>query len=196
MELLDEAMAARVINELAQAVGQYTFVHALIRETLYDEISTGRRVRFHRRIGETIEKLYANSLDSRLPELAHHFFQASPAGNSDKAIDYAIRAAKRAVSLLAYEEAAGHYERARAVIELQDDIDEAQRCELSLSLGDAHTKAGNSAKAREAFAKAAEIARKLGAPEQLARAALSIGMGMAGSGKVDEIQVEHAPGGT
>ena len=108
-ELLDEAMAARVIQESPQPVGQYSFVHALIRETLYDEISTARRVRFHRRIGETLEKLYANNPESRLTELAYHFYQASPAGDSDKAIDYAIRAARRATSLLAYEDAAGHY---------------------------------------------------------------------------------------
>ena len=189
LELLDEAMAARVINELPQAVGQYSFVHALIRETLYDEISTARRVRFHRRIGETLEQLYGNSPDSHLTELAYHFFQASPAGNGDKAIDYAIRAARRATTLLAYEEAAGHYEHARVVIELQDEVDQEQRGEMSLALGEAYTKAGNNAKAREAFLQAADIARKRGAPEQLARAALDIGMGMAGSGKVDEIQV-------
>ncbi len=189
LELLDEAMAARVINELPQAVGQYSFVHALIRETLYDEISTARRVRFHRRIGETLEELYGNSPDSHLTELAYHFFQASPAGNGDKAIDYAIRAARRATTLLAYEEAAGHYEHARVVIELQDEVDQEQRGEMSLALGEAYTKAGNNAKAREAFLQAAEIARKRGAPEQLARTALDIGMGMAGSGKVDELQV-------
>ena len=189
LELLDEAMAARVISELPQSVRQYSFVHALIRETLYDEISTARRVRFHRRIGETLEKLYGNSLDAHLPELAHHFFQASPAGNSDKAIDYATRAAKRAVSQLAYEEAAGHYERARTVIELQSEVDQEQLAELSLALGEAHTKAGNSAKAREAFVQAADIARNRKAPEQLARAALNIGAGMAGSGKVDELQI-------
>jgi eukaryotic-like serine/threonine-protein kinase len=189
LELLDEAMAARVINELPKAVGQYSFVHALIRETLYDEISIARRVRFHQRIGQALEKLYSNNLDLHLAELAYHFFQASPAGNSDKAIDYAIRAAKRAVSLLAYEEAAGHYERARAVIELQDDVNQEQRGELSLALGGAHTKAGNTAKAREEFLQAADIARKRGAPEQLARAALDIGIGMAGSGRVDELQV-------
>jgi predicted ATPase len=189
LELLDEAMAARVINEMPQAIGQYSFVHALIRETLYDEISTARRVRFHRRIGEVLEKLYANNPDSHLTELAYHFFQASPAGNSDKAIDYAIRAAKRATSLLAYEEAAGHYERARAVTELQEEVDEAQRGEMSLALGDAHKKAGNNAKAREAFLQAADIARKRGAPEQLARAALGIGTSIVASGKVDELEV-------
>ncbi len=189
LELLDEAMAARVIDELPQTVGQYSFVHALIRETLYEEISTARRVRFHRRIGAVLEKLYANSPDSHLPELAYHFFQASPAGNSDKAIDYAIRAAKRAIGLLAYEEAAGHYENARAVIETQDEVDQDQRCEMSLALGDAQKKAGNNAKAREAFLQAADIARQRGTAEQLARASLGLGTTMVASGTIDEVEV-------
>jgi predicted ATPase len=189
LELLDEAMAARVINEVPQAIGHYSFVHALIRETLYDEISTARRVRLHRRIGETLEKLYASHPDSHLNELAYHFFEAAPAGNSDQAIDYAIRAAQRAVSLLAYEEATGYLERARTVIELKEDVDETQRGEVSLALGDAYKKAGNNAKAREVFLQAADIARKREAPEQLARAALGIGSGVAAAGRVDEVQV-------
>jgi tetratricopeptide (TPR) repeat protein len=191
LELLDEAMAARVINELPQSVGQYSFVHALIRETLYDEISTARRVRFHRRIGETLEKVYSNNPDSHLTELAYHFFQASPSGNSDKAIDYAIRAAKRAISLLAYEEAAVQYEHALTVLELQEQVDEKQRCEMFLALGDAQKKAGTSAKARESFLQAADLARQLRAPEQLARAALAIGTSLSAAiGKVDDVQVK------
>ncbi|MFY9571921.1 MAG: AAA family ATPase, partial [Blastocatellia bacterium] len=189
LELLDEAMAARVVDEMPQAIGHYSFVHALIRETLYDEISTARRVRFHRRIGEVLEKLYSSNVESHLPELAYHFFQAAPAGNGDKAIDYAARAAQRAITLLAYEEAAGQYERARTVIELQEEVDEERYCEMSLALGEAQTKAGNIARAREAFVQAADVARKRGASEQLARAALGIGAGVTAVGNEDELQV-------
>src|SRR4030095_16202591 len=190
LELLDEATAARVITEVPQIVERYHFVHALIRETLYDEISTARRVRFHRRIGEVLEKIYANSIDSHLTELAHHFFQAAPSGDSSKAIDYSIRAAQRANSQLAYEEAAIHYEHDRMLIELQDEVDEDQRCKMSLELGEAHKKAGNNAKAREAFLQAAEIARKRKAPEQLAHAALGVGTGMVASGRIDQVEVD------
>ena len=55
LELLDEANGRTRNKRIASTVGQYSFVHALIRETLYDEISTARRVRLHRRIGETLE---------------------------------------------------------------------------------------------------------------------------------------------
>src|SRR3712207_9469967 len=47
--------------------------------------------------------------DRHLDELAHHFLEAQ---GLDKAVDYSIRAAKRAMSLMAYEEGADLYDRA------------------------------------------------------------------------------------
>ncbi len=191
LEALDEAVAARVINEIPRFLGHYSFSHALIRETLYNEISAMRRVRLHGRVGEALEKLHHQELERNLAQLAYHFLQAAPGGDVNKAIDYAVSAAKRALALLAYEEAAGHYERALEALEPKDQVDEAQRNELLLALGDALTKAGNTDKARETFKQAADLARRRGAPEQLAHAALGIAAGFnSGPGRVDELQVK------
>ncbi len=190
LEILEEAVAARVITEVPRLIGHYSFSHALIRETLYDELSTTRRVRLHRRIGEALEQLYGQTKGPHLAELAYHFFQAAPGGDIDKAIHYAVSAAERATSLLAYEEAAGHYERALEALELKEHGDEEQRGDLLLALGDAQTQSGNTTKARETFQQAAEVARKRGAPEPLARAALGVGASFTGVlGRVDELQV-------
>ena len=197
LEALEEAVAARVLVEAPHAVGRYRFSHALIRETLYEELPATRRVRLHRRIGEALEGLrgaqpeqsrvgagaaghgrQAELSGERLAELAYHFFAAARGGDVDKAIDYARRAGERATALLAYEEAAGQYARALEVLELKDPRDEAQRCALLLSLGDAQKKSGEIAAARATFREMAEAARRLRAPEQLARAAL----GFAGVG--------------
>ena len=55
----------------------YRFSHALLRETLYEELSTPQRVRLHRRVGETLETVHANSIEAHLPELAHHFTEGA-----------------------------------------------------------------------------------------------------------------------
>ena len=47
LEVLEEALAARVIEELPRAVGRYQFTHALIQETLAEELSSTRRARLH-----------------------------------------------------------------------------------------------------------------------------------------------------
>jgi len=61
LEALEEAVAARVLIEVPRVVGRYRFSHALIRETLYDELSTTRRVRLHRQVGEALEGLYGHT---------------------------------------------------------------------------------------------------------------------------------------
>jgi hypothetical protein len=192
--LLEEAAAAHVVLELPHAVGRYGFSHALIRETLYEEIPSLRRVRLHRRVGETLEALHAARLDQHLSELAHHFAAAAPAGDAGKAVTYAARAAARAAEQLAFEDAAAHYRRALQTLDLTGDADEAQRADLLLALGEAETGAGETAAARATFLRAADIARRRRLPERLARAALGVGTGFQGfwgygAGLVDELLV-------
>jgi len=169
LEALEEAVAARVITEVPRPADQYSFSHALIRETLYEELTTTRRVRLHRGIGEVLEEL---DPEANLPQLAYHFAEAAPGGDVEKAVDYARKAGERAVELLAYEEAVGHYERALQALELKDAPDEAQRCELLVALGEAQIRASDPRKAMATCEQAAGIARQMGFPELLARAAL------------------------
>ncbi len=59
LDLLDEALRALVVRERADGgAGTYEFTHALIRQTLYGELNTPRRVRLHRQIGEAMEQAY------------------------------------------------------------------------------------------------------------------------------------------
>jgi class 3 adenylate cyclase len=169
LEALEEAMGARVIAELPRSNDQYWFSHALIRETLYEELSTTRRVRLHRQIGEALEELDA---EGNLPQLAYHFAEAAPGGDIEKAISFATRAAERAISQVAYEEAAGHYERALQVTELESTTAATTRCDLLIALGDAQYKSGDGTESQVTFDKAIEIARQRGDGERLGRAVL------------------------
>jgi len=175
LELVEEAEAARVIEEVRgerALIGRYSFSHALIRETLYEELSTPRRVLLHRQIGEALEQLYAANVDPHLTELAHHFFESAPGGDVEKAIDYARRAGDRARSLVAWEEAAAHYERALQALELLPAFDERRQAELLLALGDALYGGGDREGYRATFARAADVARRSGDQDAFASAAL------------------------
>jgi DNA-binding CsgD family transcriptional regulator len=172
LEMLEEAVTARVIEEVPQAIGRYQFTHALIQATLYDEMAMVRRVRLHRRVGEILEEVYRTNLEPYLAQLAHHFGMAGQSGDVEKAITYAAHAGARASSLLAYEEAVRHYERALQTLERQAAVDEAQRCKLLLALGEAHRQAGAYLQAMDTFQRAADIASTLGLAEELAHAAL------------------------
>src|SRR5262245_6067516 len=173
LEVLEEAVTARVDEEVPQAIGRYRFAHALIRETLYEELRTLERVRRHHRVGEVLEALYARNHEPHLAELAHHFLEALPGGDVAKAVDYATRAGDRANAQLAYEDAAIHYERALQALELEGQPDERRRGELLLKLGEAQWSAGGFEKPKERMREAAGIAERLGDPELFARAALA-----------------------
>jgi class 3 adenylate cyclase len=181
LDLLEEAKATRLVSEVPRAFGYYRFSHALIRETLHEDVPTARRVALHRRIGEVLEELYAAKLEPHVAELAYHFFEAARGGGDvEKAIAYAQRAGMRATTLLAYEDAASHYERALAALEAKDPDDSTQRCELLLAVGEAQNNSGDRDRARETFLKAAAVARRLGASDRLAQAALGLGPGFLG----------------
>jgi len=123
-----------------------------------------------------IETLDAAQPDLHLAELAYHFFEASFAdGDAAKAVDYARRAGDRARKLLAYEDAAGHYERALQALDLKGPGDPVVRGELLLALAEAQRGTGERDRAKAACLRAADLARQFGAPELLARAALGYG---------------------
>jgi hypothetical protein len=155
LEMLDEAMTARVVSDVPGASARSRFAHVLIRDALYDSLTSARRVYLHRKALDVLED------DA---ELAFH----AMAGNDfEKARVCAQRAGDRALGLLAYEEAARLYD-----VALCAQPDERARCELLLARGEAEIRAGETSRARETFLAAAALARELRIPHALARAAL------------------------
>jgi class 3 adenylate cyclase len=173
LEVLEEAVGARVVAEVPRVVGRYSFTHALIWETLYEELSTARRVRLHRQIGEVLEELHGANLDPHLAALAYHFFEAAPGGDVDKAIDYARRAGDRAAALLAHEDAVQQYGLALQAQELRDKPDDRLRCELLLALGEAQRKAGEPEKSTDTLKQAFALAERLGDADLMGGVALA-----------------------
>ena len=135
LEVLEEALSARVIEELPQSVGRYQFSHALIKETLIEELTLTRRVRLHARIAETLEELYGANVEAHAAELAHHFAAAEAVLGAEKLVHYSQEAGKKALDAYAFEEAEAHFRRALASKgETQLDLEAA---ELRFGLGSA-----------------------------------------------------------
>jgi class 3 adenylate cyclase len=174
---LEEALHARLISETPAVIGRYGFAHAIVREALYDELSTARRLRLHKRIGGALEELHAGEIEAYLPAIARHYLEAAPTGDAERAIDYALRAARLALYQTAYEEAAGHCEAALEVVDFAEQPEEL-RATLLLALGDARWRAGDAAPAQKAYADSIAVARVRNDPELFARAVL----GLAGAG--------------
>jgi eukaryotic-like serine/threonine-protein kinase len=111
LEVIEEGLAARVIEELPDSVGVYQFTHALIQQTFFNELTTTRRVRLHARIFEVLEELYGDSVEAHTVELAYHAAEAESLIGPEKLVRYSQMAGDRAFSAYAYEEALANYER-------------------------------------------------------------------------------------
>ncbi len=188
--LLEEAEAARVVGAVPGGLSRWRFAHALVREVLYEGLLAARRIRLHGLVGEALEAIYAADPGSHLTELAHHLVEAAPGSQemAAKAVQMATLAGRRALDVLAWEDAAELFERALTALELTERPGPQQRCELLLAVGEARMAASDVPAARTAYQQAGELARRIGSPEALARAGLGLGLEFT-SGIVDPAQV-------
>jgi hypothetical protein len=173
LNAVEEALRAKLVDEAGAT--RYRFAHALVRQTLVDELSSTRRVRLHRRVGQAIEHRHGANIDHHLASLAYHFSEAAPGGDLDRAADYTLRAARQAIDQTAYESAIELTERGLATLEEASDTpDQARRSELLLVQSMAHERMGVDERlACEAARLAAVAARDAGSAHHLADAVWS-----------------------
>jgi len=150
LDLLEEGLQSQLITEERTQEGvRYNFAHALVRETLYDGLSLRRKMLLHERIGEALERVYADTLDAHAADLAFHFSQVGRS-QAEKAIRYALQAADAAARVYAYDEAIAHY---RSAIELLP-IEDLRRADITEKVGRALMAQGRWAESARALEEA------------------------------------------
>jgi DNA-binding CsgD family transcriptional regulator len=124
ISVVEDATTARLI-ELTEEGTDFRFVHALIREVLYEGINPLRRRLAHRRVGETLAALPSPDPDA----VAYHFRRAG----DERAVGWLVEAGERAERTSALLTAAERYE---AALELPDarGMDAAEHGWLRLRL--------------------------------------------------------------
>ena len=169
LDAIDEAVAAGLLQPAADGT-TFEFSHALVRQTLLEELSGPRRMRLHRRVAETIERL--PEVERDIGALAFHYAEAAVDGVIDRAVDYSVMAARLALERLAYEEAIIHLERGLEVLELEPVVDRLRRCDLLLLLATTRGTLYGWAEARDPALAAAADARVIGDPDRFGEAAM------------------------
>jgi ATP/maltotriose-dependent transcriptional regulator MalT len=111
LDVIDEGLEAHLIEEMPEGRERYQFCHALIQETLTQQLSSSRKVRQHARIAQALEELYGANAEAHAAELAYHFAQAEPVLGHQKLVYYSLLAGEGELKTYAYEEALIHFQR-------------------------------------------------------------------------------------
>ena len=122
---IEEALSAQLIEVVKivdQPVGAfdleiviyYQFQHALIRETLYEELRPLRRRQLHRRVAIAIEKLTGDDAAANPAILAHHFINGA---QDEQAVPYLRQAGEQAYKFYANQEAIDYLSQAVDILE-------------------------------------------------------------------------------
>lgn len=173
-DVLDEGSSANLVVDVPGSPSRLRFSHALVRDALYEELPPARRARLHLRAAEAMQAIGLDQRDQHLTEYAHHLFQAGTNAATDTTVAALRRAAHRALTLFAYEEATRLQRMALAVLDGAGPGSGDARADLLLALGDASARAGNLGSAQASYLDAAELGRA-GRPDVLARAAMGYG---------------------
>ncbi|HAM02265.1 MAG TPA: hypothetical protein DCQ30_08590 [Acidimicrobiaceae bacterium] len=189
LDALDEAVSARIVDETGP--DQYRFAHALVRTTLYEELSATRRRRLHRRVAEAIEKIRPDDVVA----LARHYVEAGPEGGLlARAVRYSLSAAEQSFAARALADAEQRYLGVLEVLDEAEIAEEPERVAALVGLGECQRDQANPA-FRETLLHAARMAQAIGEVPLHVRAVLANGRpAVSLVGAVDEDRVAVAEG--
>ncbi len=145
LDAIDLLIPRRVFRETGNA-GRVEFVHDLLRELPYAELTASRRRSLHRRVGDLLEQRRAKGQTVASAVLADHFRNAE---DPLKAFTYTTEAAEAALEAYAFNNAIGQLTEAQKL--LPDTADKATRYRLCDMLGAAYSSSGRLDDAARAY---------------------------------------------
>ncbi|PXX66725.1 DNA-binding SARP family transcriptional activator [Nocardia tenerifensis] len=142
LDSIEIALAAGLFTE--QASGALQFTHALVRDTVYRDISGPRRAQWHAEIGALLESLGATDVSV----LAHHFVRAHSRATAARAARYAAAAAVAAERGFALTEAVRQWRATLDALDRLPEPDLSARLDATVGLARALAVTGHLAEAR------------------------------------------------
>jgi DNA-binding SARP family transcriptional activator len=169
LDALETGVVAGLLGE--PAPGRVRFAHALVRDTLYADLTVLRRARMHGRVAAVIRRLRPDDLAA----LAHHYAHAGGADAAGPAVEYAVRAAEQAERRYAHDTAVRLLEPARDALDRAPDGPDVEdrRSDVLGRLLRAQLRAGDLGAARRTRQRALEAARAAGRDDLVVAAFLA-----------------------
>jgi predicted ATPase/DNA-binding winged helix-turn-helix (wHTH) protein len=154
---LDAAAAVHVVVPVAGKTHAFRFVHALVREALYEDLGPRKRAHLHLRAALALEA----SSRSGPALLAHHFCEAAAVGGAERGVETALEAARLSASRLDFERASGELQQAMRCLDFVPGASPTRRCEILVEAARAATHT-DARRGRLLLSESARIAQVLG----------------------------------
>ena len=154
--------------------GIYDFSHDKVREVVYRDIGSSRRVLLHRAVAEMLEQQTDNLGHERDARLAEHFERGHVWA---KALHYLSLAAHHSQKLFAMRESLQWFDRAIALLQAHPDAaSQSQQLAVIEQRGEARVQAGQTEGAVADFQRVIEAARASGENEHARDVLIQLGM--------------------
>ena len=154
--------------------GVYDFSHDKVREVVYRDIGSARRVLLHRAVAEMLEQQTGNPGHEHDARLAEHFERGHVWG---KAVHYLSLTADHSQKLFAMREALQWFDRAIAVLQVHHDAaSQSQQLAVIEQRGQARVQAGQIEGAVADFQRVIDAARASGENEHARDVLIQLGM--------------------
>jgi predicted ATPase len=163
LDALDHALSARVLEEQQS---KYRFRHALMREALYDSLSSARRVFLHRATATALESAPRGRAKPQPELLAFHHHAA---GNLEEALPHVLEAISHAQSRLGFQEAVTHCKRALQIMDALGTPPGPERFSVLRNMGGMRVALGDLDEAVENLDEAADLSSPTWKPEPAQR---------------------------
>jgi tetratricopeptide (TPR) repeat protein/KaiC/GvpD/RAD55 family RecA-like ATPase len=156
VQRLEAVISHGLVAEVPHEKSKFRFVDNRIRELLLDDLIQIKRARYHLKIAEAMEKLYAGKFERHAEAIANHF---SEGGDTERCVKFSIIAGDLNKSIHAYEPAIRDYRRAVELLDLEGGR-EGEKAGLLEKLGACYAFAGQLQNSTQSYERALSIFEK------------------------------------
>jgi predicted ATPase/Tfp pilus assembly protein PilF len=170
LEAIDTALRRKVVEE--RGGERYAFSHPLLRMLLYSKLLPRKRRLLHAAVARGLEARGAASGREAVEALAYHW---TGAGEKDRALDYALEAARHCQRSFANDAARQHFENVvRQLDEKRDPASTLKKLQVLEELHDVLMTSGSAKDGLDAANRCVLLATELADPDARARAGVKV----------------------
>jgi predicted ATPase len=163
LKKLEIAIKRGLFIEVPEQTNRFRFADQRIRELLLVDLIQLKQKRYHLKIAEAMEKIYAKNPESQAELIAAHYFGAQ---DKERAVKYSIMAGDRNKSIHAYQQAINDYLR---VLELIHEGADGEKAAILEKLAGTYSLASQFENSIEFYSRALALLEKLHDFESCAR---------------------------